>query len=59
MRHALNRLGCGGADWCEPKSGGMVRIATVLPLRLRLPNQRCEREALAETIGQDGFDLWE
>jgi len=60
MRHALNSLAVVVPDWLRAQvpAEWFDRYGPRFS-DWRLPGSEVKREALAETIGQDGFDLWE
>jgi transposase len=60
LRHALNSLAVVVPDWLRAQvpPEWFDRYGPPFSER-RLPNNEAKREALAETIGQDGFELWE
>lgn len=60
LRHALNSLAVVVPDWLRAQVPAEWFDRYGPPFsEWRLPNSEVKREALAETIGQDGFDLWE
>jgi transposase len=60
LRHALNSLAVVVPDWLRAQVPPEWFDRYGPPFSdWRLPNSEAKREALAETIGQDGFDLWE
>jgi transposase len=60
MRHALNSLAVVVPDWLRAQVPVEWFDRYGPPFSdWRLPRSDVKREALAETIGQDGFDLWE
>jgi transposase len=60
MRHALNSLAVVVPDWLRAQVPGEWFDRYGPPFSdWRLPDSEVKREALAQTIGQDGFDLWE
>lgn len=60
LRHALNSLAVVVPIWLRAHVPPEWFDRYGPPFsEWRLPNNETKREALAETIGQDGFDLWE
>jgi transposase len=60
MRHALNSLAVVVPDWLRAQVPVEWFERYGSPFSdWRLPGSEVKREALAETIGQNGFDLWE
>ena len=60
LRHALNSLATVVPDWLREQvpTEWFERYGPPFS-EWRLPKSKAKREALVETIGQDGFDLWE
>jgi len=60
LRHALNSLAVVVPNWLRAQVPPEWFDRYGPPFSdWRLPHSEVKREALAETIGQDGFDLWE
>ena len=60
LRHALNSLAVVVPDWLRAQVPAEWFDRYGPPFsEWRLPDSKVKREALVETIGQDGFDLWE
>ncbi|MBA3468426.1 MAG: transposase [Herpetosiphonaceae bacterium] len=58
LRHALNRLAVVAPEWLHPKiQPGWVERYSARIDSFRLPKAKTERQALASTIGADGFTL--
>jgi transposase len=60
MRYALNQLAEAEPDWLAPRLQPEWRDRYGHRLEeSRLPKDNAERQALAETIGRDGLQLWQ
>jgi len=60
MRNALNSLAVVAPEWLRKQVPAEWFDRYGKPFsQWRLPRKKAEREALAETIGQDGYQLWQ